>query len=172
MKHSALQRVSAGFTMVEILIVMLIIGIVAAIIAEAFLMTQRTTVSMNRRSSVAFSLQEGADKLVDELRRASAINDASTDYIEVTLVDRITNTSEIVTYAFDAANNRITRNGEAVVGDVTGLAFTFYDIDGVETDVISDIKSFKMVLDGSVGTEPWQLNTQVSFRKLHPGAVT
>ena len=93
----------AGFTLIEMMIVVLIIGIISYVIAAGFMMSSRTMKTMERRSDVAAFLQEAVERSVDSLRGASSIVTAASDTITV-----VVNGSQ-TTIAYDPNAKTITK---------------------------------------------------------------
>lgn len=152
----------AGFTLIEMMIVVLIIGIISYVIAAGFMMSSRTMKTMERRSDVAAFLQEAVERSVDSLRGASSIVTAASDTITV-----VVNGSQ-TTIAYDPNAKTITKNGGVLGANISGCTITYYDVAGAATTTISAIKSAKFTINGISSGEPWTLESTVMFRRLHP----
>ncbi len=156
------RAMKAGFTLIEMMIVMLIIGIISYIIAAGFMMSSKTMKTMERRSDVAAFLQEAVERSIDSLRVASSVVTATPDAITVDV-----NGSQM-TIAYDSNAQTITKDGAVLGANISGCIITYYDAAGTETLNVSEIKSAKFAINGSSGGEPWTLESTVMFRRLHP----
>jgi prepilin-type N-terminal cleavage/methylation domain-containing protein len=150
-----------GFTLIEVAITMLIIGIVGYIIVDAFVMTSRTMKLTERRSDVSASLQQAVERSVDELRSASSIVSAAPDSITV-----ISKGSQL-TISYDSTAKTVSSNNTEIATGVTSFVITYYNSSGAATTTVSAIKSAKIAIGGMRDTEPWTLESSVTFRKLH-----
>ena len=153
---------TGGFTLIEMAIVMLIIGIISYVIAAGFMMSSRTMKSMERRSDVAALLQEAVERSVDSLRSASSVIEAAPDSITVVV------NGDQVNVAYDSTAKTITKDGNVIGADISGCTITYYDVTETVTTTPSAVKSAKFIINGNSGGEPWTLETTVMFRKLHP----
>lgn len=156
------SAMKAGFTLIEMMIVMLIVGIISYVIAAGFMMSSKTMKTMERRSDVAAFLQEAVERSVDSLRGASSIVTASPTTITV-----VVNGSQM-TIAYNSGAKTITKNGGILGANISGCVITYYDVAGNATLNVSAIKSAKFAINGSSGGEPWTLESTVMFRRLHP----
>lgn len=151
----------SGFTLVEMVIVMLIIGIISYVIALGFMMSSRTMKTMERRSDVAAFLQESIERSVDSLRAANGIVNASQGGITVTLPNG--NQMSIV---HNPAAKTVLKDNNAIAYDVTSFQIAYFNANGSATNVLSAIRSAKFTISGTSGGEPWTLESSVMFRKL------
>jgi len=152
----------AGFTLMEMMIVMLIIGIISYVIAAGFMMSSKTMKTMERRSDVAASLQEAVERSVDSLRGASSVVTAAPEAITVDL------NGNQFTIAYDAGTDTLSKDGNVIGFNITDCTITYYDVAGAETTNAVDVKSAKFTINGSSNGEPWTLESTVMFRRLHP----
>jgi prepilin-type N-terminal cleavage/methylation domain-containing protein len=156
------RTVKAGFTLIEMMITMLIIGIISYVVAAGFIMSSKTMKTMERRSDVSAFLQEAVERSVDSLRTASSIVTAAPSTITVVI-----NGSQM-TIAYDSTAKTITKNGGVLGANISGCVITYYDASGTATTTVSAIKSAKFTINGNSGGEPWTLESTVTFRRLHP----
>ncbi len=151
---------AGGFTLVEMAIVMLIVGIISYVIAAGFLMSSRTMKTMERRSDVSAFLQEAVERTVDTLRSASSIVAASPSSITAVV------SGSQMTIAYDSTAKTITRNGAVIGANISAFAISYFDAAGNPTTIPGAVRSATFVINGISGNEPWRLETTVSFRKL------
>jgi type II secretory pathway pseudopilin PulG len=153
------RRKDAGFTIIEVIIVAFLAAIVLYSVSYAFLTTARTGVSINRRNDVTSSLQNSVDRMVDELRVSEDVLSAGSDSVTIVI------NGERVIFAHDAAGKEIKRNGAVIAPNVTGVAFTYLDANGVETGNVANIRRVYVTVKGQRGTETLVLESSANMRK-------
>ncbi len=160
-KHKTkVLRKNAGFSLIEILIVVVLAAIVLYTVSYAFLTTARTGVSLNRRSDVTASLQNSVDRMVDELRVCEDVLAIDSDSVTV-LID-----GDDVTFYYDAGGKEIRRNGAVIAPHVESVTFTYFDANGNETGNIANIRRMLITVQGRRGDELLELESSANLRKL------
>ncbi|MCD6282217.1 prepilin-type N-terminal cleavage/methylation domain-containing protein [bacterium] len=157
-KTKVLRR-NAGFSLIEIMIVVFLVAIVLYTVSYAFLTSARTSVSLDRRSDVTASLQNSVDRIVDELRVSEDVLSASSDSASVLIG------GEDVTFNYDAGTREITRNGAVIATNVSSVTFTYLDADGNETGNVANIRRVLVTVQGQRGDELLELESSVNLRK-------
>lgn len=155
-KHQNITRDSAGFTLVEMMMSLLIFGIVMAVIGNVFFTSQRLYDTTTDRAGQQMSARASLTLMVEEIRHAGAnpfryINGAP-PVIAVTAADAALVTvnaelndvqglqtaepSEIVTYRYDPDIDTVFRNpgtgDQELLTGVTAFTLRYFDSNNVE----------------------------------------
>ena len=157
-KKNVLRR-NAGFSLIEIIIVMFFAVIILYTVSYAFLTSARTGVSLNRRSGVTASLQNSVDRIVDELRVSEDVYIAETDRVTV-LID-----GDDVTFYYNPDSKEILRNGAVIAPSVEGVTFTYLDANGNETGAADEIRRVYVTIQGKQGDELLEIESSTNMRK-------
>lgn len=152
-------RRNAGFSLIEIIIVMFFAVIILYTVSYAFLTSARTGVSLNRRSGVTASLQNSVDRIVDELRVSEDVYIAETDRVTV-LID-----GDDVTFYYNPDSKEILRNGAVIAPSVEGVTFTYLDANGNETGAADEIRRVYVTIQGKQGDELLEIESSTNMRK-------
>ena len=158
-RETKMLRRNAGFSLIELIIVMFFAVIILYTVSYAFLTSARTGVSLNRRSGVTASLQNSVDRIVDELRVSEDVYIAETDRVTV-LID-----GDDVTFYYDPNNKEILRNGAVIAPSVEGVAFTYLDANGNETAATDEIRRVFVTIQGKQGDELLEIVSSTNMRK-------
>ena len=127
----------------------------------AFVNTSRTSVSLERRADVTLSLQDGVDRMIDQLRVAEAVLVADADTV-VVLVE-----GARVTFQFNSANRTLERDGVTLGRNIESLSFEYLDAGGSPAASLDSIRRIDVHIQAKLGEEDWELATSVNLRKLH-----
>ena len=157
-KKNVLRR-NAGFSLIEIIIVMFFAVIILYTVSYAFLTSARTGVSLNRRSGVTASLQNSVDRIVDELRVSEDVYIAETDRVTV-LID-----GDDVTFYYNPDSKEILRNGAVIAPSVESVTFTYLDANGNETGAADEIRRVYVTIQGKQGDELLEIESSTNMRK-------
>lgn len=152
-------RRNAGFSLLELIIVMFFASIILYTVSYAFITSARTGVSLNRRSGVTASLQNSIDKIVDELRVSEDVHIAGSDRVTV-IID-----GDDVTFYYDPNSKEILRNGAVIAPDVEGVTFTYLDANGNETGDTDEIRRVFVTIQGQKGSELLEIESSANMRK-------
>lgn len=152
-------RRNAGFSLIEIIIVMFFAVIILYTVSYAFLTSARTGVSLNRRSGVTASLQNSVDRIVDELRVSEDVYIAETDRVTV-LID-----GDDVTFYYNPDSKEILRNGAVIAPSVESVTFTYLDANGNETGAADEIRRVYVTIQGKQGDELLEIESSTNMRK-------
>ena len=115
-----------GATLIEMVLIIVLIGIIGAIAANAFLYASKSVMTANSVREAAQVNRLALDRMVREIRnvqsnRCVAVANANT----FTFVDGQNNT---IAYSWaGGAGNPLMRNADTLIGSVNNLTFTYYN---------------------------------------------
>lgn len=157
-KHARGLRSSAGFTMVEMLMVLAIMSIAFGTIYKSFEHLNRSSTTENVKAGVQQSVRIAVDFMVQDIRLAGlnplgtpgiGIQAISPESIQFTMDANFDgdddDTFEDLTYAFNSGNGRLMQTNhlgaEVLIDNVTRLNFTYLDTDDQTTNDLDEIRS-------------------------------
>ena len=186
--HGGAIRSSAGFTMLEMMMVLAIMSIAFGAIYKSFEYLTRSATTENVKAGVQQRVRISVDFMVHDIRLAGlnplespdiGIQDADPDNIRFTMDANFDgdddDTFEDITYAFNSANGSLMQTNhlgsEVLIDNVTNLNFTYLDSNGQTTGNIADIRSVIISLTmqrpaGRDGEISRTYTTQVRCRNL------
>jgi prepilin-type N-terminal cleavage/methylation domain-containing protein len=174
-----------GFSLVELLVVIMLVGVVSTIAMNAVISGMRTTEKGNGRVAALADLQKGVERISREVRVASPIVAATASELTVTVYrggakrdytytyggGNLTET--VVRYESEAADAAVVGESESVlVDDVVTVAapFQYFDDGGTELDPatldVDDIHRVTVTISRSArrSQEPMSVTTDVFLR--------
>ncbi len=182
------RRSSAGFTMMEMLMVLAIMSIAFGTIYKSFEHLNRSTATENVKSGVQQRVRIAVDFMVQDIRLAGlnplgtpgiGLQSIAPDSIQFTMDANFDgdddDTLEDITYALDSANGTLIQTNhlgsEILVDHVTNLNFTYLNTDDQTTGDINEIRSVIISLTmrrpaGRDGDISRTYTTQVRCRNL------
>ncbi len=140
MRH--FKKQSAGFTLIEVLVALAIVGIVGIAMSNLLITNQRVYLDQDEVVAMQQNLRSGFDIMVQEIRMAGFAGDADTaagiiaagtdsDRLEFTMDFDEDGVLETITYARPVDASNLERNGAAIAEGITALGFAFaIDADG------------------------------------------
>lgn len=157
-KHARGLRSSAGFTMVEMLMVLAIMSIAFGTIYKSFEHLNRSSTTENVKAGVQQSVRIAVDFMVQDIRLAGlnplgtpgiGLQAIAPDSIRFTMDANFDgdddDTFEDLTYAFNSGNGRLMQTNhlgeEVLIDNVTRLNFTYLDTDDQTTNDLNEIRS-------------------------------
>jgi type IV pilus assembly protein PilW len=167
-KHARAIRSAAGFSMVEMLMVLAIMSIAFGTIYKSFEHLNRSSTTENVKAGVQQSVRIAVDFMVQDIRLAG-LNPLGTPNIGIQAIVgppdssiRFTmdanfdgdddDTFEDITYAFNSANGALIQTNppldpEVLIDNVTKLNFTYLDTDDQTTSDLNEIRSVIIELE-------------------------
>ncbi len=115
----------SGFTLIEIIVVLVLVGIVAAIAAMGFVtgiqgyLFAREMAPTSQKANLAMS------RLTRELMEISTVTSTSTAPAPTSI--SFTNIYGSQSIAFDSVNKQITINGDVLIDNVNSFTLTYYN---------------------------------------------
>jgi prepilin-type N-terminal cleavage/methylation domain-containing protein len=174
----------AGFSLVELLVVIMLVSVVTAIALNAIVSGLRTTEKGNARVAALASMQKGVERISREIRVADPVVAATSTTLTVRVYRggarreytySYTGTSlteKLVRYASESATAAVVGQSERVlVSNTASLAnpFRYYDDSGVELSAatlnIKDIHRIRIAVSRKARySQPLSVTTDVFLR--------
>jgi prepilin-type N-terminal cleavage/methylation domain-containing protein len=129
---SKFHRGSAGFSLIEILLVCVLIGVIAAVIIPPLQQGVQSFAVTETRTDLTSQARQATTRMIRELRNIQKEGDntpniSSANATSITFVDVLDST-----ITFSLAGSTVQRNSNALVEQVSSLQFRYFDIDNVE----------------------------------------
>jgi prepilin-type N-terminal cleavage/methylation domain-containing protein len=172
-----LREREEGFTLVELLVVMLIFGVIGGVVTTSLVRGLRTSHHVQSRIEAMAELQRGAERIARELRAACPVVELGASTVEVTVLrdgarwdHRFEVEAGDLNHSIRDASGSVTQPARLLVGDVeAGTRFEFRDQKGelvTDNAKASSVRSARVVLVRSVAAQPdlIEVETQVSLR--------
>ena len=158
------QGEQAGFTLVELLVVMILLGVIGSIVGSGIVSSMRADRKTRERVAVTGDLTKGVDRMTKQIRVAAPIIDFSSTSLTV---ETYRNSLRYrYAYAYDASAKTVTEtlSTYASASDVTPMSvdtqtllrnvtngtatpmFEYYDRDGATATAIDDIARVEISL--------------------------
>lgn len=158
----------AGFTLVEIIITIVIIGIIASIAANIILQGARIYSTEDSRSNVHYQARLAVERMAREIRmiRSASATDITTGTMSATNLQfyDVNNNNIQFQRTGASAPYTITRNGIILANNVQSMTLSYWQLNGTTAVTAATITSLWFV-DISVtvqqGTETLQVQTRV-----------
>jgi prepilin-type N-terminal cleavage/methylation domain-containing protein len=166
---SKFHRGSAGFTLIEIVIVCVLIGIIASVIIPPLHQGVQSFTAGETRSDLTSQARQAATRVVRELRNIQKEGDntpniSSANATSITFVDVLDNA-----ITFSLSGSTLQRNSNPLVEQVSSLQFRYFDINNVElTGAFSpnDVRRIMMTLTLAEGTQTVSVTDQTFLREM------
>ncbi len=156
------QNKQAGFTLIEIILVIVIIGIIAGTASSmlgeglnAFLTANNVT-DADWQGQIAIQRME---RDIRAVRSAADISTASTNQFAF-----VNNTGTSITYTLSGSN--LLRNSQTLATGVQTLAFAYSDLNGNSTATPSAIRFVSVTLNVTQKKANYNLTTSINLRDL------
>jgi prepilin-type N-terminal cleavage/methylation domain-containing protein len=173
-------RDEGGFTLVELLVVLVLLGVVGGIVASGLTTAMRSTRQTQARIDAMAELQRGAERISRELRAACPVV-GILDPHEVTAAIQRDGERLRHTYRFDAATGILSQtvarddagtwttvvDGRPLVQDLLDptATFTYLDLDEDPAALARDVRTVRLVMRRDLPEQgPIEVETLVSLR--------
>jgi prepilin-type N-terminal cleavage/methylation domain-containing protein len=174
------RRAEAGFTLVELLVVLLLVGVVGSIVTSGLITAMTSTRQTQARIDAMAELQRGAERISRELRAACPIIGTLDPHAVTAAIrrdgERLRHTyqfdigtgilSQDVT-RYDAGSWTTTVSGRPLVQDLVNAdaTFTYLDIDGETAVLPRDVRTVRLTMRRDLPEQgPIEVETLVSLR--------
>lgn len=166
-----------GFTMVELLVVMLIMGVIGAFTMTSLVEGLRTSNDADRRIQAMTDLQQAGQRVSRELRMACSVETAAADVVVLDLLRDGTRyryrieadaagvlQADIDTVAADGTttDHRVDRIAEDITNGDT--LFAYFDANGVSTTVASQVRDVTLTLQRQAPDEVLEWTADLHLR--------
>lgn len=164
-----------GFTLIEMIMVITLLGIVAAIIAIPLLQGARGWFDATTREGITQSGRIGIERMTREIRNTArtATNTpciSSAIATSITFSDATGNLVACNSITFNQVGNTIQRtdaSGTSNLADnVTSLAFTYYDSNNAQTVVAANVRRVAIEITSTKGTETLRKYNEVYLSNM------
>ncbi|MEE4265563.1 MAG: prepilin-type N-terminal cleavage/methylation domain-containing protein [Desulfobacteraceae bacterium] len=164
---------SAGFTMIEMLMVLAIISIAFGTIYKSFEQLNRSTATENVKAGAQQAVRIAVDFMVQDIRLAGlnplgspgiGIQAATPESIQFTMDANFDgddeDTFENITYGFNSGNGTLVQTNhlgdEVLIDNITSLNFTYLDSDDQTTSDLDEIRSVivSLTMQRPAGRDP------------------
>lgn len=172
------QEGQAGFTLMELLVVMLLLGVIGSIVGSGIVSSLRADRKTRERVAVTGDLTKGVDRMTKQIRVAAPViafsstsltvetyrNGLRYRYAYTYLPDSKTVTETLSTYASASDVTAMSTDTQTLLRNVTnGTAtpmFEYFDRDGATATAIDDIARVEVTL---VETPTGDVQAPISF---------
>lgn len=174
--HSAYTRHDVGFTLVEVLIATILLGVLAGIGTTLVIRTTQVTADLGTRAQTESQLNDAMLRVVDSVHRADTVESAQPHEVVLSMSDSSGTTCSLVRYRAvgdtfssgraDCANPTAWTEQTIVRGLTSANVFTYYTADYSAPPTASDTARIGVAI--TVGSQG--LATSAALRC--PGGVT
>jgi len=157
------MRKMKGFTLIELLSVVLILGIIAVIsskmVSEGLFgyLTTKDVADADWQGRIAM------ERMARDIRVIGSSNNITTAAAaQLVFVD---DTGTTITYAISGST--LTRNTQVLSDGIQSIAFTYFDLNGTTTAVLTNIRYIRIVLTVNQLNASYSLTTAIAPRNLY-----
>ncbi len=162
-----------GFTLIEIILVLVIIGILAGILIEPFRLGVKSYIGIETRADLTSQAREATVRIVREMRNIQKkANDkpniTSADDTSITFVD-----SQGVPISFSLSGSTVLRDTNILADKVSSLDFRYFKGDNTALTTfplsaadLDDVRRILVILTMQEGTETVTMTGQAFLRDL------
>lgn len=154
----------SGFTLVELMIVIALFSLILAFLVNSKYRQSENTVTQMQAAEMQQTVRTAVFMMKKNIRmagfnptasdRGEGITTANATTFTFSYLDTDTDTLTTVTYSFEDedgdGDNDISQDGTILAENIQNLSFTYLDEDGVETAVISDMRSVQISVTSAV----------------------
>lgn len=153
-----------GFTLIEIILAIVIVGIIAIAITASFLPTMKVSLSVDTRKDALQGGRVAMERMLREIREARSIS-AGFTATSLTFVNAANST---ITYSWSGTPSApLQRNGSDLTCCVEAMLLTYLKKDGTTTANPSEVWRIQADLQVKVGSETVELRSEVNPRNLY-----
>lgn len=162
-----------GFTLIEIVVVLVIVGILAAILIEPFRQGVKSFVGIETRSDLTSQARDATTRIVREIRNIQKkANDkpniTSADGTSITFVD-----NRGTSISFSLSGNTVLRDTNILADKVSNLEFRYFKGDNTALTTfplsaadLDEVRRVLVILAMQEGTESVTMTGQAFLRDL------
>jgi prepilin-type N-terminal cleavage/methylation domain-containing protein len=173
---SAIRRFlkgSGGFTLIEIVVVLVIVGVLAAILIEPFRQAVKSYVGIDTRSDLTSQARDATTRITREIRNIqkkanNTPNITSADTTSITFVD-----NQGTTISFSLSGNTVLRDTNILADKVSSLEFRYFTGDNTPLTTfplspadLDAVRRILVILAMQEGTEAVTMTGQAFLRDL------
>ncbi len=164
-----------GFTLIEIVLVLVIIGVLAGILIEPFRQGVQSYVSIETRADLTSKAREATTRMVREIRNTQkeADNTPNISIAKATKFKFVGVQGNSIDFNFSAGQSKVKRNLDILVDQVSNLQFRYFDKDNNEltSSTLSaadrdKVRRILVILTMQEGTETVTMPGQAFLREL------
>lgn len=157
---------SQGFTLIEIVITIVIVGIIASIAANIILQGARIYATEDSRSNVHYQARLAMERMTKEIRQIRSPSAA--DITTMTATDlKFTKASGAIV-EFTWANPVLSLGAQQLATGITAFTFKYYMADGnTQTSDPTAMWFVEIIMTATQGTEMLQMSTRVHPMNLY-----
>lgn len=159
------KKQEQGFTLIELILAIVIVGIIAIAITAAFAPTMRVSVAVDTRKEALQGGRLAIERMIREIREARSIAAGFT----ATSLTFTNAASSTITYSLSGAS--LQRIVGGVPSDITccvqGLTLTYLKKDGSAATLPADVWRIRADLQIKVGDETVELRSEVNPRNIY-----
>ncbi len=157
-----------GFTLIELILAIVIVGIIAIAITAAFAPTMRVSVAVDTRKEALQNARSAMERMLREIREAKSISAGFTP-VSLTFINPANST---ITYSWSGTpSTPLQRNGTDLACCVEAMTLTYLKKDGtpvvIPPDSLSDVWRIQADLQIKVGDETVELRSEVNLRNIY-----
>ncbi len=162
-----------GFTLIEIVLVLVIIGVLAGILIEPFRLAVKSYIGIETRADLTSQAREATSRMVREIRNIQKkANDkpniTSADATSITFVDH-----RDTTISFSLSGNTVLRDTNILADKVSSLEIRYFKGDNTALTTfplsaadLDDVRRILVIMAMQEGTETVTMTGQAFLRDL------
>lgn len=171
-RNSKFHRGSAGFSLIEILLVCVLIGVIAAVIIPPLQQGVQSYTVSETRTDLTSQARQATTRMIRELRNIQKEGDntpniSSANATSITFVDVLDST-----ITFSLSGSTVQRNSNTLVEQVSSLQFRYFD--GSNTELtpplsapdMDNVRRIMLTLTLAEGTQTVSVTEQTFLREL------
>lgn len=166
------SRGEAGFTLVELLVVLTLLGVIGSIVTSGLVQSMRVTRESQTRIEAMAELQRGAERMGRELRAACPLTGADPSDVRLVVARDGTRFEHRFRLSGGAVTHRVVEDPDGTpttvqpervlvpAVDTTLTRFTYLDADGLVATAPGDVRSIRTVLVRTLPDQPRPLRVE------------
>lgn len=155
---------SRGFTLIEVILVVVLLGIVSLALTAAFVPTMQTSVIVDTRKDALQNARLGMERMLREVREARSITAGFTG-TSLTFTNAA-NTS--ITYSWSGTpQNPLQRGADSLACCVQSFTLTYLQKDGSAATLPAQVWRIQADLQVLVGSETVELRSEVNPKNIY-----
>lgn len=147
-----------GFTLIEMTIALACFSLIVVLMGNLFAESFSTTHTVANQNMANYSAQEAVERMVDEIRGCNGITTGTATGVTFTLG------TSTITYAYDAAHQKVLRNNSVYITGITSFALTYHDVTGAVTAVMGNVFTVGIAVTGTKGPVHIDISTSAQCR--------